>query len=52
VNDAYLKAFGANLPTRTIVEVAGLNQNDSVEIEVVAVTRSPPPVKRRSRNMG
>jgi 2-iminobutanoate/2-iminopropanoate deaminase len=42
VNDAYIKAFGANLPTRTIVEVAGLNQNDSVEIEVVAVTRRQP----------
>lgn len=37
VNDAYVKAFGASLPTRTIVEVAGLNQDDSVEIEVVAV---------------
>lgn len=42
VNDAYVKAFGANLPTRTIVEVVGLNQNDSVEIEVVAVTHGPP----------
>jgi 2-iminobutanoate/2-iminopropanoate deaminase len=41
VNDAYVRAFGANLPTRTIVEVSGLNQNDSVEIEVVAVTRNP-----------
>jgi 2-iminobutanoate/2-iminopropanoate deaminase len=53
VNDAYVKAFGANLPTRTIVEVAGLNQNDSVEIEVVAVTRRPPPAPRRgSRDLG
>jgi 2-iminobutanoate/2-iminopropanoate deaminase len=53
VNDAYVKAFGTNLPTRTIVEVAGLNQNDSIEIEVVAVTRSPPPAGRRgSRNRG
>lgn len=41
VNDAYVKAFGANLPTRTIVQVAALNQNDSVEIEVVAVKRNP-----------
>jgi 2-iminobutanoate/2-iminopropanoate deaminase len=41
VNDAYIKAFGTNLPTRTIVEVAGLNQNDSVEIEVVAVAHHP-----------
>jgi 2-iminobutanoate/2-iminopropanoate deaminase len=53
VNDAYVKAFGANLPTRTIVEVAGLNQNDSVEIEVVAVTRRPPPTDARvSRDIG
>ncbi|HKJ62828.1 MAG TPA: Rid family hydrolase [Hyphomicrobiales bacterium] len=37
VNDAYVRAFGDNLPTRTIVEVAGLNQNDSMEIEVIAV---------------
>ncbi len=37
VNDAYVRAFGDNLPTRTIVEVAGLNQNDSIEIEVIAV---------------
>ena len=42
VNEAYVKAFGANLPTRTIVEVAGLNQNDSVEIEVVAVAPASP----------
>lgn len=47
VNDAYVAAFGVNLPTRTIVEVAGLNQNDSVEIEVVAVTRTPPSAGRR-----
>jgi len=43
VNKAYVEAFGANLPTRTIVEVAGLNQDDSVEIEVVAVA---PPSRR------
>lgn len=36
VNDAYVAAFGDELPTRTIVEVAGLNQDDSVEIEVIA----------------
>jgi 2-iminobutanoate/2-iminopropanoate deaminase len=53
VNDAYVTAFGANLPTRTIVEVSGLNQNDSVEIEVVAVTRNPTPVGWGiSRDMG
>ncbi len=37
VNDAYVDAFGDHLPTRTIVEVAGLNQGDSIEIEVIAV---------------
>lgn len=36
VNEAYVKAFGSHLPTRTIVQVAGLNQNDSIEIEVIA----------------
>jgi 2-iminobutanoate/2-iminopropanoate deaminase len=41
VNDAYVKAFGPNLPTRTIVQVAALNQNDSVEIEVIAAKRNP-----------
>jgi enamine deaminase RidA (YjgF/YER057c/UK114 family) len=37
VNDAYEAAFGDHLPTRTIVEVVGLNQGDSIEIEVIAV---------------
>jgi 2-iminobutanoate/2-iminopropanoate deaminase len=41
VNDAYVQAFGANLPTRTIVQVEALNQNDSVEIEIIAVKRNP-----------
>jgi len=36
VNDAYVTAFGDDLPTRTIIEVVGLNQNDSIEIEVIA----------------
>jgi len=36
VNDAYIKAFGLHLPTRTIVQVAALNQNDSIEIAVIA----------------
>jgi len=36
VNDAYVAAFGDHLPTRTILEVAGLNQNDSIEIEIIA----------------
>lgn len=37
VNDAYEARFDSHLPTRTIIEVAGLNQNDSIEIEVIAV---------------
>jgi 2-iminobutanoate/2-iminopropanoate deaminase len=36
VNDAYVNAFGSHLPTRTIVQVAALNQNDSIEISVIA----------------
>ena len=36
VNEAYVKAFGDHLPTRTIIEVAGLNQGDSIEIEIMA----------------
>jgi 2-iminobutanoate/2-iminopropanoate deaminase len=36
VNEAYERTFGNELPTRTIVEVRALNQNDSIEIEVVA----------------
>ncbi|ANT63654.1 hypothetical protein AYJ57_24575 (plasmid) [Salipiger sp. CCB-MM3] len=36
VNDFYETAFGAHLPTRTILEVAGLNQGDDVEIECTA----------------
>lgn len=41
VNDAYETAFGSHLPTRTIVEVSGLNQNDSIEIEVIATQAAP-----------
>lgn len=40
VNQAYSRFFGDQLPTRTIVEVTGLNQEDSVEVEVLAA-RSP-----------
>jgi enamine deaminase RidA (YjgF/YER057c/UK114 family) len=36
VNNAYVKAFGSHLPARTIVQVAALNQNDSIEISVIA----------------
>jgi 2-iminobutanoate/2-iminopropanoate deaminase len=32
INDLYQEVFGAHLPTRTIVEVARLNQDDDVEI--------------------
>ncbi|MGI9145662.1 MAG: RidA family protein [Chloroflexota bacterium] len=39
VNEAFERAFGANLQARTIVEVRALNQADSVEIEAVAVRR-------------
>jgi 2-iminobutanoate/2-iminopropanoate deaminase len=42
VNDAYVKAFGSHLPTRTIVQVVALNQNDSIEIEVVAAKAAAP----------
>jgi len=41
VNDAYVAAFGDNLPTRTIVEVTGLNQGDSIEIEIIAAQTEP-----------
>jgi 2-iminobutanoate/2-iminopropanoate deaminase len=40
VNTAFETHFGANVPTRTIVEVAGLNQDDDVEIEFVAARRA------------
>lgn len=36
VNGSFTQFFGTALPTRTIVEVAALNQEDSVEIEVIA----------------
>ncbi len=39
VNEAFERAFGAERPTRTIVEVRGLNQHDTIEIEVVAARR-------------
>ena len=42
VNEAFAAAFGADQPTRTIVEVGALNQADSIEIEVVAA-RLPSP---------
>jgi 2-iminobutanoate/2-iminopropanoate deaminase len=42
VNDAYVRAFGPELPTRTIVEVRALNQDDTIEIEAVATRPRPP----------
>lgn len=37
INEMYEEFFGEHLPTRTIVEVKGLNQQDIAEIEVVAL---------------
>jgi 2-iminobutanoate/2-iminopropanoate deaminase len=42
VNEAFERAFGSDLPTRTIVEVRALNQADTIEIEAVAVRRGRP----------
>ncbi len=43
VNAAYERAFGDELPARTIIEVRALNQNDTIEVEVVAArTRITP----------
>tara|TARA_Y100000590_G_C15659276_1_gene991917 strand:- start:232 stop:630 length:399 start_codon:yes stop_codon:yes gene_type:complete len=36
INELYEEFFGKNLPTRTIVEISGLNQDDIVEIEAIA----------------
>jgi enamine deaminase RidA (YjgF/YER057c/UK114 family) len=41
VNEAFERAFGDELPTRTIVEVSALNQEDSIEVEVIAVSAAP-----------
>ncbi|PVB63180.1 RidA family protein [Labrenzia sp. 011] len=37
INEAYEAFFGPEWPTRSIVEVSGLNQQDDMEIEFVAV---------------
>jgi reactive intermediate/imine deaminase len=37
VNKMYEEYFGENLPTRTIVEVRALNQDDIVEIDAVVL---------------
>ena len=49
VNDAYQQYFPKGPPPRTIVEVARLNQDDEVEIEVVAWV---PPRKMAPRGRG
>jgi len=49
VNEAFIRFFGTVLPTRTIVEVRALNQNDTIEVEVVAARRRPPSYPRRPR---
>lgn len=41
LNDGYERFFGADLPTRTILEVSALNQSDSIEIEAVAARPCP-----------
>lgn len=49
VNEAYERYFPKGPPPRTIVEVARLNQDDEVEIEVVAWV---PPRKGAPRGRG
>jgi hypothetical protein len=49
VNAAFARFFGTALPARTIVEVRGLNQNDTVELEAVAV-RQPRSSGKGRRN--
>ncbi len=41
INDAFSQFFGEALPARTIVEVRALNQDDTIEVEVIA--RRPAP---------
>lgn len=52
VNEAYQRYFPHGPPPRTIVEVSGLNQDDEVEIEVVAWVppRKPAPRARGERS--
>ncbi len=42
VNEAFERVFGAELPTRTILEVGALNQADSIELEAIAVRLQAP----------
>lgn len=41
VNAAFERAFGAERPARTIVEVSALNQDDSIEIDIIAARSTP-----------
>ena len=41
VNEMYEEYFGEDLPTRTIIEVQALNQNDIVEIDAVVLLPGP-----------
>ena len=53
VNEAYERYFPQGPPPRTIVEVARLNQDDEVEIEVVAwVPPRKPAPRARGRRTG
>jgi len=36
INELYEEYFGENFPTRTIVEISALNQDDIIEIEAIA----------------
>ena len=47
VNEAYERYFSKGPPPRTIVEVSRLNQDDDVEIEVVAWVPPRPAAPRR-----
>ena len=47
VNAGFTRFFGTELPARTIVEVRGLNQRDTIELEAVAALRYRPSKTRR-----
>ena len=39
INRAYEEFFGPTRPTRTILEVSGLSQDDTIEVEVIVSAR-------------
>ncbi len=51
VNAAFARFFGTELPARTIVEVRGLNQGDSIELEAVAARRRRSPRTGRTHRL-